>query len=89
MGDLKVEANTKGLSKVKDFWDHTISIGKWRTWRNFDFKDDNPLKVKGETLMKVLEQRDILASRGHDQLRWGKKMRVPLILRKQNSYSLN
>jgi len=48
--DLKEDTNTKGLSKVKDFWDETNSIGKWRTWRNFDFRDDSPLKAKVETL---------------------------------------
>lgn len=51
--------------------DQTNSIGKWRTWRNFDFRDDSPMKVKVETLMKMSEQRKILMSGGHDQLRWG------------------
>eukprot|EP00253_Pinus_taeda_P017157 PITA_17157 len=68
--EIKVEADTKGLSKVKDFWDQTNSIDKWRTWRNFSFRDDNPLKAKAETLMRELDQRKILVSRGHDQLRW-------------------
>lgn len=72
MRDLKEETETKGLSKVKNFWDQINSIGKWRTWRNFDFRNDNPLKAKAETLMKMIEQRNILMSEGHDQLIWGK-----------------
>eukprot|EP00253_Pinus_taeda_P024545 PITA_24545 len=50
--DLKEEIATKGLSKVKEFWDQTNSMGKWRTWRKFDFRDDSPLKAKAETLKK-------------------------------------
>ena len=32
--DLKAKTDAKGLYKVKDFWDQTDSIGKWRKWRN-------------------------------------------------------
>eukprot|EP00253_Pinus_taeda_P034910 PITA_34910 len=64
-------AMASGLSKVKDFWDQTNSLGKWRTWRNFNFMDDSPLKAKAETLIKILDQRNILLSEGKDQLRWG------------------
>jgi len=60
--DLKEETNIKGLSKVKDFWDQTNSNGKWRTWRNFHFGDNNPLKAKVETLKRRLEKRKILKS---------------------------
>lgn len=69
--DLKIETDNKGLSKVKDFWDHTDGIGKWRTWGSLKYKDDSPLKAKAEALMKKLEERKILVSGGHDQLRWG------------------
>eukprot|EP00253_Pinus_taeda_P019460 PITA_19460 len=69
--DLKKDTDTKGLSKVKDFWDQTNSARKWRTWRNIDYRDDNPLKAKAEAFMKMLEQRKILVTGGHDQLRWG------------------
>jgi len=71
LGDLKEEIDTKGLSKVKDFWDKTNSKGKWRTWRIFDYRDDNPLKAKAKALMKMLEQRKTLVLGRHDQLRWG------------------
>jgi len=50
--DLKDETDIKGLSKVKDFWNQTNSNGKWRIWRNFDFRDDSPLKAKAETQKK-------------------------------------
>eukprot|EP00253_Pinus_taeda_P020137 PITA_20137 len=69
--DLKAETDTKELTKVKDFWDQNNSLGKWRNWRDFDLRNDSHLKDKAKRLMKMLEQRKILVSRGHDQLRWG------------------
>eukprot|EP00253_Pinus_taeda_P019318 PITA_19318 len=69
--DLKAETNTKEFTQVKDFLDQTNSSGKWRKWRNFDLRNDNPLKSKAERLMKMLEKRKILVSKGNDQLRWG------------------
>lgn len=71
MKELKTEADAKGLIKVKDFWDQTNSVGKWRKWRKFDLRDDNPLKNKAEMLMQELDRRKILVSEGNDQLRWG------------------
>jgi len=67
--DLKKETDTKGLFKVKDFWDKTYSE-KMENLKNIDYKDDNPLKEKIEALLKMLEQRKILVIEGHDQLRW-------------------
>ena len=87
--DLKIEIETKGLMKVKDFLDQTNSVGKWRTWRNINYKDDGPLKEKENELMKLLEQRKIVVTGGHDQHRWETIMRVPLILRRKNAFSLS
>ena len=36
-----------------------------------DHREDNPLKAKAEALLEILEQRKILVTGGHDQLRWG------------------
>jgi len=69
--DLKKETDNKGLFKVKDFWDQTNSEGKWRTWKNMDYREDNPLKAKAEALVTLLEQRKILVTGEHDQLIWG------------------
>ena len=68
-----METETRGLTKVKDFWDQTNNNGKWRTWGNLNFRGDNPLKAKAETFLKRLDQRKILKSEGQDQLRWGYK----------------
>ena len=67
--DLKNEIDTQGSSKVKYFQYQINSAGKWRTWRNMDYRDKNPLKAKVEALMKMLEQRKILVTGGQDQLR--------------------
>lgn len=68
---LKNETDIQGLSKVKDFWDHTQNPEKWRIWRNIKCDDNRPLKTKSEELKKILDQRMILVARGQDQLRWG------------------
>ena len=68
-----METKARGVTKVKDFWEQTNNNGKWRTWGNLDFKENNPLKAKVETLLKRLDQRKILKSKGKDQLRWGYK----------------
>eukprot|EP00253_Pinus_taeda_P005771 PITA_05771 len=70
--DLKKETDTKRLLRVKDFWDQTNSEGKWRTWKNIHYTDDNPLKAKAEAQLIMLGQRKNLVSEGHDQHRWGK-----------------
>lgn len=36
-----------------------------------DHREDSPLKAKAEALLTMLEQRKILVTGGHDQLRWG------------------
>jgi len=69
--DLKKYTDTQRLFKVKDFWDQTNSEGKWRTWKNLDNREDNPLKAKEEVLLTMLEQRKILVTGGYDQRRWG------------------
>ena len=69
--DLKEEIDTKGLSKVEDFWDQTNSVGKWRTWRKIDGREDKTLNNRVETLKRMLDQRMILVTEGQDQLRWG------------------
>jgi len=69
--ELKNDINTKGLLRVKDFWDHTSSEGKWRTWKNMEFRDENPLKVKDDALLGMLDQRKMLVLEDHDQRRWG------------------
>lgn len=69
--DLKRETDIIGLSKVKDFWDQNNNASKWRKWRNVIYRHDNPLKTKVEALMQILEQRKILVTGGHDQLRRG------------------
>jgi len=69
--NFKAETDTNELTQVKDFWDLTNSSGKWRKWTKLDVINDSPLKTKAERLMKMLEQRKILVSSGHDQLRWG------------------
>jgi len=69
--DLKHDTGSHGLIKVKDFWDNTQQMEKWRIWTNIDCRNNNPLKTKAEELMKKVEQRMILVSWGQDQLRWG------------------
>jgi len=69
--DLKKEMDTKGLFRVKDFWEQPSLEDKWTTWKNIEFGDDNPLKAKTDALLRILEQRKILVSEGHDQLRCG------------------
>ena len=71
--DLKEDTDSKGLSKVKGFWVQTNSIEKWRTWRNFEFRDESPLKAKAKTLKNMLEQRKILKSREKDQAKMGQQ----------------
>jgi len=65
--DLKNDTDTKGLLRVKYFWDETNSEAKWRT----KYRDDSPLKAKADALIEILEQRKILISANHDQFRRG------------------
>lgn len=69
--DLKKDTDTKGLLRVKGFWDQTNTEGKWRTWKKMEYRDENPLKEKADALIAILDQRKILISVDHDQLRWG------------------
>ena len=69
--DLKKQTDTKELFKVKYFWDQSNSGEKWRTWKNIDYRDDNPLKEITEVLLKMLKQRKILVIEGYEQLIWG------------------
>eukprot|EP00253_Pinus_taeda_P019258 PITA_19258 len=69
--DLKAETDAKELTQARDFWDQINSAGKCRNWRNLNLREERHLSTKAERLRKMLEQRKILVSRGHDQLRWG------------------
>eukprot|EP00253_Pinus_taeda_P005286 PITA_05286 len=70
-GDLKHDTDTKGLFRVNEFWDQTNSGGKWRTWREMDYRDNDPLKAQADALTTIPDQRKILISTDSDQLRWG------------------
>eukprot|EP00253_Pinus_taeda_P017968 PITA_17968 len=74
--DLKKETDTKGLFRVKDFWEHPSLEDKWRTWKNIECGVDNSLKTKIEALLRILEQRKIVVLEGHDQLIWGNNKEV-------------
>jgi hypothetical protein len=68
--DLKQRNRYQRVNKSKRFWDHSI-IQENGELEEIDCRDDSPLKAKAEALMKMLEQRKILVTEGHDQLRWG------------------
>lgn len=84
---LKKETGTKRLFKVKYFLDQTNNEGKWRTWKNLDHREDNPLKSKAKALLIILEQRKILVIGGHDQLRWGNNNVVTFNLKEQKMHT--
>ena len=69
--NLKHEADTQSLKRVKDFWDINHNNEKWRKWKNIVCKNDEMLTTKLEALGKKLDQRMILVFVGQDQLRWG------------------
>ena len=68
---LKQTTDAQGLNKVKDLSDISHIQGKWRSWRNIDYKDDNPITIEVEALRSLLKQRMILVTEQKDQLRWG------------------
>lgn len=86
--DLKKETDAQGLLKLKDFWVQNNREGKWRIWKKIEYRDDNPLKAKAEALMKVLDQRKILVTWGHDQLIWGNNNEGTLNLKEAKSILL-
>ena len=69
--DLNNDTDNKGLLRANDFLDQTNSEGKWRTWKKMEYRDNSPLKAKVEALIAILDQRKLLISADHDQLRWG------------------
>eukprot|EP00253_Pinus_taeda_P022800 PITA_22800 len=85
---LKQETDAQGLIKVKDFWDLTHISGKWRSWRNIDCREDNPLKIKAEALGGLLKQRMILVTKGQDQLRWGNNKKGTFNLKEAKGFLL-
>jgi len=48
-----------------------------------DYREDSPLKAKAEALLTMLEQRKILVTGGHDQLRWGNNTADTFNLKKE------
>jgi len=44
--DLKQETYIQELIKVKDYWDHTHHIKKWRISRHIDCRNNNPPENK-------------------------------------------
>jgi len=56
---------------VKDFWENTHNVRKWRTWKKIEGREDRTLNSKAESLKRMLDQRMILVTERQDQLRCG------------------
>ena len=69
--NLKNDTDTKRLLRVNEFLDQTNSGGKWRIWKEMEYRNNAPLKAQVDALTSILDERNILISYDYDQLRWG------------------